>query len=138
MESRIPVPTDSIYKFCALFGLLVAVFSVGSMIYVNKTTNELAFSSWVEYEELKQIKTPNVSEAAKIKSLERRLEIAQADKKAFQSALSWMFALAWIPIVYGFWKWHSHLQPMQDELLQLQIKKLRRELNESKRLIPRR
>ena len=137
MESRIPVPTDNIYKFYALFGLLLAVFSIGGIIYVNKATNELIFSTAVEYDELKQIQQPNGAQAAKFTWLQRELEIARGDKEAFIATLSFFFVGALLLIGYGFWKWHRYLQPMQDELLQLQIKKLRRELSDGRRTTPR-
>ncbi|MES1190468.1 MAG: hypothetical protein ABUS47_05235 [Steroidobacter sp.] len=131
MESRIPLPTDNIYKFCALFGLLLTVFSIGSMIYVNRSTNELVFSSIVELKQLETLKQSSVIEQTKLDMLTKQLEIAQADKKVFQKALSALVGVAFWLAVYGFWKWHFYIQPMQDELLKLQIKKLKAELRPS-------
>lgn len=32
MENKIPLPTDNIYKFYALFGLLLLVFTIGAAL----------------------------------------------------------------------------------------------------------
>lgn len=61
MESRVPLPTDNIFKFYALFGLLLTIFSAGSVLYVNKSTNDLAFEIAVEYETLKADPVRSVS-----------------------------------------------------------------------------
>jgi hypothetical protein len=131
MDSRIPVPTDNIYKFYALFGLLVAVFCAGSIIYVTKTTNELKIPLFLELQELKQVETPTALQTLKFQIVQRQMEVATADKKFFETALSFGFALSLYLLVYGFWKWHRIVQPKQDKLLDLQIRKLERELSES-------
>ncbi len=56
MDSRIPLPTDNIFKLYALFGLLLLIFSIASALYVNKSTNDLIFETAVNYETLKEAK----------------------------------------------------------------------------------
>lgn len=68
MENKIPLPTDSIYKFYALFGLLLFIFSIGSTIYVSRSTNELVFTSAIEFETLKVIEKPTSVEIARYHS----------------------------------------------------------------------
>ena len=41
MEDKIPIPTDNIYKFYALFGLVLFIFCAGSFIFVQEKTNDL-------------------------------------------------------------------------------------------------
>jgi hypothetical protein len=135
MESRVPVPTDNIYKFYALFGLLLFIFCCGSSLYVTRTSNELVFSALPELESLKQISQPSRVEQMRISLLERKLEINKADKSTFQYAIGGLMGTALIAMVYGFWKWEKELQPILDrtakaqmEIAELQLAKLRREL----------
>ncbi len=130
MESRVPLPTDNIFKFYALFGLLLAVFGVGSVIYVNKSTNDLAFEIAVEYETLKANPERSVSQEARFQVLDKKLEIAVQDKGTFIWCLSFLIAAGVYMMGYGFWKWHTEVQPIQDEIARLTLKKLSHEMDE--------
>lgn len=128
MENKIPIPTDNIFKFYALFGLLLFVFSAGSIIYVVHTTNELAFQAALEVTALKQIPNPTAVETAKIQILEKRLGIASADKDFYLLSIQAMFIGSLVLMFYGFFKWHNDIQPLQDEVAKLQLEKLRYEV----------
>lgn len=128
MENRVPVPTDSIYKFYALFGLLLFVFCAASTIYVTRSTNDLIFTSSIEYEILKAIEKPTAVETAKREGIEKRVEIAVSDKALFSKVLGVIAGLAIVAMAYGFSKWHRQVQPIQDETARLQLEKLRHEV----------
>lgn len=128
MENKIPIPTDNIFKFYALFGLLLFVFSVGSIIYVSHSTNELAFQAMIELPALKQIANPSPIDMAKQQALEKRLEVAEADKKFLNGASNVIAGIGVFLMLYGFWKWHKEVQPVQDETSKLQLEKLRYEV----------
>lgn len=135
MESRLPVPTDNIFKFYALFSLLVLVFSISAVLYTNKTANDRVFANLVEIETLKQDPVPTPSQKMRLAALERQLEVSQSNRKFFLWALSILTALSGAGIYYGFRKWHMEVQPVIDEssrvqleIAKLQLMKLRREL----------
>jgi hypothetical protein len=128
MESRIPLPTDNIYKFYALFGLLLFIFGIGASIAQIKLTNDFMVKSYIELEMLKAIEKPNAVEALRRTVTERMIDIEKSDKEVFKWGLALIAAAGFFLMIYGFGKWHSRIQPMQDELLQLQLEKLRREL----------
>jgi hypothetical protein len=128
MENNIPLPTDSIYKFYALFGLLLFIFSIGSTIYISRSTNDLVFTSAIEYETLKAIEKPTSVEIAKRVGIEKRVEIAPADKKFFLYSLGVIAGLATFAMIYGFTKRHRDIQPIQDETARLQFEKLKLEV----------
>jgi hypothetical protein len=130
MENRIPIPTDNIYKFYALFGLLVFIFALGSTIYVSGLTNDFLFTAIVDVEGLKAIEKPTSVELAKRKTLERRIEIAISNKDFYIRALGVIGGIAVISMFFGFSKWHRTVQPIQDEITRLQLEKLRREVAE--------
>ena len=136
MESRVPLPTDNIFKFYALFGLLLFIFSCGSMLYSVRSANEAIFDVVPELQELKQIEKPTPSETIKISLLERKLEITKADKNLIANALSYIAAIGILLMGFGFIVWHRKVQPVADrmaeaqtQIAELQLEKLRKELD---------
>ena len=86
MLGRIPPPTDNIYKFYALFGLILFIFDFSSVMYINKSTNEFAFEAIIDHAALDAIekRTPK-QEAIKV-AIERKVEIAATNKSFFFTA----------------------------------------------------
>ncbi|MEJ1390119.1 MAG: hypothetical protein RPU34_04380 [Candidatus Sedimenticola sp. (ex Thyasira tokunagai)] len=130
MENRVPLPTDNIFKFYSLFGLLLVIFGIGVAIFVSKSTNDLAFEIAVEYEILKADPMRTLSQEARFQVLQRQLEIAKNNKHFFLSSLGIVIGIGIIMMWYGFRKWHTEIQPLQDEMARLSLKKLQRELGE--------
>jgi hypothetical protein len=132
MESRIPLPTDNIYKFYALFGLFLLVFSIGALLYTHQSANERFFTLYPQLEGLKQLPHPTAEEKARTAILERTFEISKADKDFFANALGLIAGGALCVTGFGFYKWEKELQPIQDRTAkaqaELQLLKLRREL----------
>lgn len=136
MENKIPIPTDNIFKFYALFGLLLFVFTAGSIIYVVNSFNELAFQAAIEVAAIKQIPNPSPVDTAKMQILEKRLELAASDKNFYTLATGGIFGISIMLMIYGFMKWHKDVQPVQDEMARLQLEKLRHEIKQLQHEIP--
>lgn len=132
MESRIPLPTDNIFKFYALLGLLLFIFGLGSTIYTTKSTNEFMYAAIVDLEELKAIVTPSVRETAKRQILQRQIEVAKSDKELFKWGSAGVAGIGMALMMFGFGKWHKDIQPTLDEIAQLQLIKLRDEVSHQK------
>lgn len=113
MESKIPLPTDNIYKFYALFGLFLFITCIASSVYVSRSTNELIFSATIEMETLSAIKEPSSIDNAKKKIWERKVELALADKNFFLRVLGGIAGVGCLLMGYGFLKWHNEVQPLQ-------------------------
>ena len=132
MNSKIPLPTDNIYKFYALFGLMLFVFGVGSIIYVNQSTNNQVYAIIIEYNTLKntpqQVRTS--TEEATLQLLDKKLDDAVFSKVFYSWAISGIIVFGILMIWYGFRAWHTVIQPMQDEITRLNIKKLKQEVGE--------
>ena len=128
MESKIPIPTDNIFKFYALFSLLILMFSLGSMIYVQQSTNDRLASTLPELEVLKQTKELSVRDEARKYVLERQLEVTVSDKKFFNQCLGGIAGFAVFGIWYGFQRWHKVIQPLQDESARVQLEIARLQL----------
>jgi short subunit fatty acids transporter len=121
MDNRIPLPTDNIFKFYALFSLLLLVFSVGSVLYVNKATNEQIVSLLVEYKTLETEKSLDPVKALRKDILERQIEVILSDKRFYRHSLSILMGLSVLGMWYGFSKWHKVVQPVFDEMHQVQL-----------------
>lgn len=134
MESRIPLPTDNIFKFYALFGLLLFVFGVGASLYNTRSTNGFVASAVVEHAALAALPTPTAGEQKRKEILTRLLEIAGKDKNVFRWASSLIAAAGFWMSAYGFWIWHRRIQPVQDAISRLQLRKLEIELKQLERL----
>jgi hypothetical protein len=126
MESRIPVPTDNIYKFYALFGLLLVISSLLGAVYSTKSTNEAVYELVKEYY---SIVNPESEGSIVLQDIiKKQLDVATKDKKFFQSSLGVIIAIGIFMSYYGFNNWHKKVQPLQDRLTELQIIRLEREL----------
>lgn len=128
MENRVPLPTDNIFKFYALFGLLLIVFSFSASIYTTTMINDQVYTAVVDLEELKSIATPSVRESARRAVLERQMEVAKSDRKTYTWSCGLLAVIGMAGVMFGFGRWHSVIQPKQDELLELQLIKLRQEV----------
>jgi len=135
MQSRIPLPTDNIYKFYALFGLLLFIFGIGSLIYVNESTNSQTYEIIGEYHTLKQMhpKARSMAQEIKYQILDRKLDDAVASKIYYSLGIGLITVLGILMFCYGFKIWHTIIQPMQDDITRLNIKKLQQEVGEEER-----
>lgn len=127
MKSKIPLPTDNIYKFYALFGLLLLVTSALSITWVSTSTNEKAYHLIKEYE---SIPKEQLNKDKKILShyIEKSMQAYAENKKLFTKLLGYVGGIGFCLMLYGFFKWHTKIQPQQDEYFNLQLKKLRKEI----------
>ena len=129
MESNIPLPTDNIYKFYALFGLLLFVFCASAIIYTEHSTNDFLFQTDVELESVKQITNPSPLDVTRKAFLEKRIEVAISDRRTNVGAIGVFLAISIGSMVFGFWKWQMKVQPDQDKMMRLQLEKLQYEVD---------
>src|SRR6266566_2278755 len=116
MESRIPIATDNIYKFYALFGLFVFISSFVTFTYVYTYYYELSYKNAMELEVLNAKTDLSQEENIRKKILEARMKIDVSNKYAYTAILCAVGALGVLGIIYGFTQWHSKVQPKQDML----------------------
>lgn len=128
MESKIPLPTDNIYKFFALFSLLLLISGIGLVFYSTNNTNSIIFEHWVEIESLQSIEKPTVEQESRLKALERKVEVAVSDKNALRWASFGMVMLGTFGVMLGFGYWHKHIQPVADQMARTQLEIARLQL----------
>lgn len=136
MHNKIPLPTDNIYKFYALFSLVIFIFAAASSLYTNRTTNEQIIALHIELETINSIKNPSSVDKLRKALVERQIEVNRSDKNFYKWGLAILSAFGTIGMIYGFSKWQKEVQPIADEaaqvqleLAKLQLKKLESEIN---------
>lgn len=133
-DSKLPIPTDHYFKFCALFGLLLMITIIASFTYLHQTTNAMLFDTVIGLEELKAKENKTVVDTKKIEVQEARIRIAVEDKSTYNQVLGAALGCAIAIAIYGLAGWRYKLQPKQDRLLDLQIEKAEQDLKKPDRL----
>lgn len=128
MESKIPLPTDNIYKFVALFSLVIVVVSFCSIVYANSVANAIVFEHWVEVETLQAQEKRSVEQASRLRALERKIEVAVSDKELFIKLASVFLGLGICGVFFGFRYWHKRIQPLADQMAVTQLELARLQL----------
>lgn len=128
MESKIPLPTDNIYKFAALFSLVIVIVSFCSIIYSNSTSNAIVFEHWVEVETLQAQEKLSVEQSSRLKALEKKIEVAVSDKQLFIKLASVFLGLGICGVFFGFGYWHKRIQPLSDQMAATQLELARLQL----------
>jgi hypothetical protein len=129
MQSKVPIPTDNIFKFYALFGLVIFIFGFYFIFHLNSTTNDLLFDTILEIEILQSNSEITKVQQTELDILERKQEIAIKDKKGFVIICGIISGFGACLMFYGFYYWHTKIQPLQDQILELTVKKLEQELS---------
>ncbi|WKE65511.1 hypothetical protein PVT67_17870 [Gallaecimonas kandeliae] len=128
MENRIPLPTDNIYKFYALFGLVIFIFSLSSVLYLNRSTNDFFYNTALSIEALESIKIRTPVQETDLKLLKKKMDVSLDDKNFLLRCSGGVGGLGLLLILFGFYRWHTKVQPLQDELTELTVQKLRKDL----------
>lgn len=139
MQTRISLPTDNIYKFYAIFGLLLLISSMVLFVTVYSTFQERAFSRFLELKVLTEVKDLTAQQVAKKELLSTQAKIDASDKETYLSSIGVFLTISLVLIFFGFWRWHKYIQPKQDLLLARQIEKIEIEikmLNKSGKFTP--
>lgn len=126
MQNKVPLPTDNIYKFCALFGLIILIFSLGATIYITKEANVQIVDIAIQ---LDKANSNNLSDETK-NIIKGYGAVIVEDRKGLNNLLIIPVILGTLLSLFGFSKWIFKIQPQQDELIALQLKKEEHEVIE--------
>jgi hypothetical protein len=132
MDSKIPLPTDNIYKFYALFGLTLLFACVYAFVQLYNTYSTQATKRYIELQTLSAIAKPTAEQTAKLTIIKNQELIAASDKAFFLKALGLIIGAALILLIYGFYQWHRKIQPLQDQMISMQLEKLNLEIEAMK------
>lgn len=136
MYDKVPVPTDNIYKFYALFSIVLLTFGMWMYAKTHVEINSWIFKNYSEIEELKAVNERTKGQQGKLDALERELYVLDQDRGIINLFVLISVVVSTFGLGYEFKKWYKEIQPIADatakaqlELLQLQVEKLRLENN---------
>lgn len=127
MQDKISIPTDNIYKFYALFSLLLLIVTVSAAIYVMNFTNELIIKNLIEIQtidaEIEPMDAPDPTspQLTRRAILKWQVESAQSDRITYWLVLGVLLGLSLSGMYYGFSKWHKEVQALNDEVVRVQL-----------------
>lgn len=131
MQPNVPIPTDNLYKFQALFGLVLIVTSITLAVFVQARS-----ASQIEAAVSKRDEVV-ASQDSLIQDVHRAIERSNdkidsiRNERTRYSRLLWVLAaLGGAISANGFRRW-AKIQPLHDELLELQVAKARKEAHGS-------
>lgn len=132
MQSKVPLPTDNIYKFYSLFGLFLFLSCVYVFVNLHQGYNQKAFKTYLELETLKSLKSLDATQIATKNILETQSKIDVSDKKFFLHAIGGVLGISLLLMSYGFYQWHTKIQPLQDKTIEKNLEKLDLEIRNLK------
>lgn len=125
MEPKLPLPTDSLYKFSALFGL--ALIIAGMVLFVmNLNTGNARIKLNAEAYYALSEDDPYKNE--KQEMFKNRIETARSDQRYYGYAVGVIIATGVLLSFAGFSIWRKKVQPIQLEMLELEKEKLELEV----------
>jgi hypothetical protein len=148
MQPNVPIPTDNLYKFMALFGLAIIISAMVGLYLAYATTNAELIAVSDRYYELEKEQLADQQEAVAIGAtvasdarsvnaakgvkavLEKRIEVAVWNRLAYTVFLFLVMFGGGLLAFFGFKAW-AKIQPLHDRLLQLQVDKAEKDLNQT-------
>ncbi|MDT4289560.1 hypothetical protein RO575_08315 [Methylomonas sp. MO1] len=139
MEPEVPLPTDNIYKFYAMFGLVV-MLTTGIMFFIRaEEYNRRAFERYAPIRILEAKDKLTDSEKLDLFIHEQKQAIDKSNKEFELGLYVFLFLLpGTLSTAYGFYMWHTKIQPKQDELIDLQIERLKVDIKLANKEVQRR
>jgi len=126
----LPIPTDNLYKFFAIFGLVILITAIMGSILINSSINQKLLTY---IEQIENIEAKGESEAKKgtLEIYEKLIEVTINDKKFLTVGLGLFGGIGVLMLLHGFQRWYTYYQPKNDEILELTIRKMKTEVEDS-------
>ena len=129
MTPSLSVPTDNIYKFACLFGLALILISSFSFVttYTTNLDRKVRYSEVVISLDSKAPRSKNENDLLELNK--KLLEITNANEKAANMAIGFVFSLGATLSLIGARSWYRKVQQRDDQLVRLQMQKLEAEIS---------
>ncbi len=128
IRASAPLPTDNIYKFFALFGLVIMVTGCVMFSSMLERYNERIYSAFLEASRLEQIEKPSALQEKQLEVVESRYEISISDRNFYVTISGIITGLGVILMFFGFYHWMKYIQPEVDRFLKVRLEKAELEL----------
>lgn len=128
MQPSVPIPTDNIYKFACLFGLTLIVSAIFSFVasYSSSLDRKVRYMEIVIPLEAKTEKSKTEED---LLAMNRKLiSVTKENEQAATVAISAVLVAGLLLSLYGATKWHQIVQKRDDQLAELQLRKLAAEV----------
>lgn len=132
MDSRLSIPTDNIFKFYALSGLVFCLGALTLFVFTYNLHYEKTVYLSLELAKLDIAKLDNAYVEKQREIIKTQLEIGIANKEFYMAVISFLFSLGIVVMSFGFARWHYKVQPQLDRLVALEIEMKEKELSERK------
>ena len=123
-----PIPTDNIYKFSCLFGLVLIVSAIFSFVssYSSSLDRKVKYSESVIPLEAKADRTR--AEEELLAMHKKLIAVTKANEEAANWVIAIVFTIGSLLSGFGAWKWHQVVQRRDDRIAELQLRKLTAEV----------
>lgn len=136
MQPSLPIPTDNIYKFYCLFGLVLIVSAVIAFasVYSSSLERKIVYVQAVIALESKAERTKQEEENLKLNRL--LIDVTKQNEDLANTFLGVIIAVGLCLSGSGAMQWHRTTQRRDDQLAELQIQKLQAEIAKIQSEIP--
>lgn len=129
MTPSLPIPTDNIYKFSCIFGLALIVASIFSYvsIYVSSLDRKAKYMEVIIPLEDKAERSKAENNLLELNN--KLIEIVKSNEKTAADVLGSVIGIGIVLSAYGAWNWRQKIQTRDDKIAELQIDKLKAEVD---------
>jgi len=128
MQPSLPVPTDNIYKFSCLFGLVLIVSAVIAIasVYNSSLEKKIVYVQAVIALESKSERTKQEEDTLKLNRW--LIDVTKKNEDYVNVLLGAVLGLGIVLSGFGATQWRRTIQRRDDQLAELQIQKLQAEI----------
>lgn len=122
MLDKLPVPTDSLYKFMALTGVILFVLPFILIVQLNNHTNDTVIRTILKEDSLQRSTPANGHDSAQVIALKRTREIAISNRIFGTFVAGIVIGGGILLMGYGFLNWKKLVQRHADQIAILEVK----------------
>lgn len=129
MTPSLSVPTDNIYKFASLFGLALIIASLLSLVavYTSTLSEKIRLADAISVLETIEKRSPE--QEVRLAIRQKELSVRQSNESTASIVLLVIFGLGLGCSFWGFDQWKSLVQTRDDQIAELQRRKLELEVH---------
>jgi hypothetical protein len=128
MSPNIPIPTDSVHKFYAGFGLVVFIASLITAVYIQNSTNDKMFELFEASAKIEKMEDITDADRQLLNRIVGLIDVVKSDKKTFLTVLVLGAFFGLFVAGWGFQIWEKKIQPLLDDKLKLEVQLLELEI----------
>lgn len=122
MLDKLPIPTDSLYKFIALTGVILFILPFILVVQVTNSSNETVVRTYFAIDSLHRDPELAKRDSARIVMLRRIRDVATSDRQFALSAAAVVATAGAFMMLYGFREWKRLIQRHSDQIAILEVK----------------